>query len=179
MEGKTIFDGYRDALGAAAQRIHRDRRRITLDTAEKILYEEFASRGVALERAAAAHYARTFHRGPSWPILHPRQARSEGYRFEWPWSRSENDDAGEDPWHTPAPVDEAANREAWRLAGTGVGALSVELEPAMCKRVSDNEFFCVAEMRSSESHPAHRAEIAIAYTVGSQPRVIDSELRRR
>jgi hypothetical protein len=98
-------------------------------------------------------------------------------RLAWPWSSSEPDWV-ESPWTIPVPVDDAANAEAWRLAGSGVGPLSEQLEPAMCKRISQTEYFCVAEVRSSDDHPAHQVEIRITYSMGSQPRVTTSQLRR-
>lgn len=171
-------DDHLSALKAAAQRITPNRKRMTREDAENILRMEFARRGLPVVPEALARYARSFHRDPSWPFLHPRQARREGWRFGWPWSSSEPDWV-EDPWDSPAPVDNAANAEAWRLAGSGVGPLSGELEPAICKRISKTEYSCVAEVRPSDNHPAHQVEIGITYAAGSQPRVTTSQLRRR
>jgi hypothetical protein len=164
------------ALRDAAQRIIPNRKRMTREDAENIVREEFARRGLPTSSEDVAHQARTFHRGPFWPFLHPRQARREGWRTVWPWS-SEHDE--QDPWDCPPPVDAAANAEAWRLAGSGVGPLSFDLEPAECKRISKTEYFCVAEVPGSDAHPAYRVEVSITYAVGSQPRVTDSQFRHR
>jgi hypothetical protein len=167
------MDGQVAALRAAAQRIIPNRKRMTREDAEGIIRMEFASRGLPVVPETLAQYARSMHRGPAWSLLHPRQARREGMRFAWPWSPS-----GLEWWQIPAPVDDAANVEAWRLAGRGVGPLSEQLEPAMCRRISKTEYICVAEVAPSGDHPAYEVEIRITHAAGSQPRVTTSQLRR-
>ncbi|MGH8527302.1 MAG: hypothetical protein ACREXY_24785 [Gammaproteobacteria bacterium] len=84
-----------------------------------------------------------------------------------------------DPWAVPHSVDDLANREAWRHAGHGIGELAADLEPAMCKRISETEYFCVAEIRAGDHHPAYQVEMTIYSPADGEPHVTDVRLRRR
>jgi hypothetical protein len=82
-----------------------------------------------------------------------------------------------DPWDVPPDVHHLANREAWRLAGHGVGMLARDLEPADCQRVSEDSYECVAEIPAAADHPAYRVDITIARPAGGEPTVTSAQLR--
>jgi hypothetical protein len=77
------FEDRAAAFGAAAERIVPNRRRMSIEDAEDILRSEFSSRGLRIGAEELAHYARSFHRGFWWAVLHPVQAHREGVRWSW------------------------------------------------------------------------------------------------
>jgi len=81
------LERHHDAFRAAAQRVHRDRRKMTLEDAQDIVRIEFARRGLSISARARNQFALMMHGGPLWPLLHPIQAHREGWRVSWPWSR--------------------------------------------------------------------------------------------
>ncbi len=66
----------------ARRRIRRNRRRLTQAEAEGFVREEANSRAVRVPSHFVRQAARNALRSLWWPILHPIQARREGYRFE-------------------------------------------------------------------------------------------------
>lgn len=96
------------------------------------------------------------------------------------WRRPQRTDWQSDPWVIPDSVDAAANGEAWRQAGSGVDRLSPELERAFCKRISDDEYFCVCKIRSSDLHGEHRVEMTIKFAeAGGEAQVVDCVVHPR
>jgi hypothetical protein len=82
---------YLEAHFHAEWRIRPQRHRLTQEQAEAIAREEFRNRGVSITRSSVEHLARESLRSPYWPFLHPRLAKQEGYRFDWPWSKDSDD----------------------------------------------------------------------------------------
>lgn len=76
-------DAFAEATLNARRRIHRNRRRLTQADAESIVREEANARAIKLPSHFVRQFVRNALRSPWWPILHPIQARGEGYRFEW------------------------------------------------------------------------------------------------
>jgi len=72
-----------EATMHAIRRIRRNRRRLTQADAEIIVHEEANARAVKVPRHVARHLARFALRSFWWPLLHPKQARQEGYHFVW------------------------------------------------------------------------------------------------
>lgn len=71
------FRQHTEAFQAAANRIFRQRRRMTVEDAITIVRMEFERRGI---EAVDSYYESTgarLHRGPWWPLFHPRAARRE------------------------------------------------------------------------------------------------------
>ena len=76
------FAPYEQAMNAAAHRIRPARRRLTDDQAERIVTEEFSSRGIDLPAPTATSIARNLLH-PFWPFLHPLRARRAGWKWVW------------------------------------------------------------------------------------------------
>ena len=76
------FVSYEQAMNAAARRIRPARRRLTDEQAERIVAEEFSSRGMDLPGPTTTSIARSLLH-PFWPFLHPLRARREGWRWLW------------------------------------------------------------------------------------------------
>jgi hypothetical protein len=83
MDRDERIDRHTDAMRVAADRIRRDRKRLSRRDAEQIVSAEFAARGVPVVPSAASSIARNFL-NPHWPFLHPFRARREG----WTWGPS-------------------------------------------------------------------------------------------
>jgi hypothetical protein len=76
------------AMGEAILLIRKNRRKLTQEAAVTILQETLVRRGVPpLPARRAEDLVRNWLRPSSWPLLHPRAARREGWRFDWPWSK--------------------------------------------------------------------------------------------
>ncbi|BBH18468.1 hypothetical protein Back2_27550 [Nocardioides baekrokdamisoli] len=69
------------AMQAAAERVVKDRRRMSRADAEDIVRMEFERRGVELPNDSVERIALMFHRSPAWPFLHPLKARRERRRW--------------------------------------------------------------------------------------------------
>ena len=161
---------YTEALRAAAQRIVPNRRSISREEAEDIVRDEYAARGLSILEPAVEAQARQLHRSPTWPLRHPIQARREGSRLgpSSPWSRGE--------WSVPDSVEALANKEAWRLTGSGVGPLASALNPAECKRLSRNTYSCAAEV-GPDDEPLGRVEIHITRRRFGPPHLTKADLK--
>lgn len=77
---------YAEAVRDAMRRVRRHRRGLSQEAAEAMVREEFARHGMRVSRRGVAQMALTFRRASWWPLLHPRQAKREGWKFWWPWS---------------------------------------------------------------------------------------------
>lgn len=78
---------FAEAYFESEMAIRARRRTLTLTEATAVVREEFARRSVPITAHRAEGLARTFLRPLWWPFMHPRAARREGYRVDWPWSR--------------------------------------------------------------------------------------------
>ena len=76
-------EAHAEATMNAWRRIRRNRRRLTQADAENIVREEANARAVRVPGHVVRHMARNALRRFWWPILHPKQARREGYSFMW------------------------------------------------------------------------------------------------
>jgi hypothetical protein len=74
-----------EAVNAAAKRIRRQRRTLSLGAATEMVMYECRLRGIAFTESWARKQAETLLRPTSWPFLHPVRARREGVRFSWSW----------------------------------------------------------------------------------------------
>ena len=76
-------EAHAEAMKNAWRRIRRNRRRLAPADAENIVREEASARGVKVPGHVMRHMARNALRSFWWPFLHPKQARREGYHFQW------------------------------------------------------------------------------------------------
>ena len=83
-------EAHAEATLNARRRIRRDRRTLTQVDAENIVREEANARAVKVPGHVVRHMARNALRSFWWPFLHPKQARREGYRFQWERDSSED-----------------------------------------------------------------------------------------
>lgn len=81
MRGSPGMEACMAAMQAAAERVVKDRRRMSSEDAEDIVRMEFERRGVDLPNDSAERIALMLYRSPAWALVHPLKARRERRRW--------------------------------------------------------------------------------------------------